>query len=784
MPDVLQVLIDTEQRRVATPRISLTAAKFDLNGLDFSNTYIEPIGGTVMLRPACLTDAWDTSNTGDTLRLSLADFGITASATEWQAANNRGAGNVRLVNQSGLTGGVRASISTMASYAKNRSWYVSFFVYNVEGQKDGDYLECGWGDDGDGSTGVSLRFKVGGIVEVWKTAVQVGTYTVSNATQPNTYASWIIIPFRRRDLLVLNIETNDGFIHTFTDISETATDPIIIPNAEFWSYVPYGSANLEIACLKFPTSGYVTSVPISLMVPPPTGATLEARVNAGVGAAVTNAMILGDSPFYGTIPDVTNKVSAFAVVKTDGTAYTPNGTIRDVLAKVTLVGNGNYTPFVYGVHAAYQATFANTSAAEEFDLTPYIVSNPPPQLTVPDDPGGVSFTFSLLQPETLNSTYVDKLLTLGNRPVKVKIGSVVVLDGVMMEPQLTDAVYDAARRLSCEVRDRTHLAQTLQFRERIPLDGLLLSSASPSVLWSNLASFLYFSFGIPLANIDQDSVGYTLPVIPGDLNDEPFNAIIDVGGNPYDELARLVSTYAAGFLWGIKPGASGLTAMFKDPDTLSTTPDYTLYRTAADAVAASKPARDVYYSYTERPLPLDANEVRVSGYDPRTKKAIQVYKVDSASQTVTTAPASRPDNWAGAPLILGLTDPRVTSIDAATRVVNAVFPRVSARYWVSNWTSEMLFKSGGVPIWRGDLVSLNGRRNVRISAMNITFNVEDGGIVAVRSASYTGGTLLNRGGVDPDSIARQQAAANFNRSIVFPGGEFIATKTSGNTVAL
>jgi hypothetical protein len=784
MPDVLTVLIDTEQRRVATPRISLTAAKFDLNGLDFSNTYIDPITGTVMLRPACLTDAWDTSNTGVTLRLALSDFGITASATEWQAANNRGAGAVRLVNQSGLTGGVRNSISTTATWTKNRSWYVSFYVYNVEGQKDGVYYECGWGNDGDGSTGVSLRFRVGGIVEVYKTAVLVGTYTVSNATQPNTYASWMVIPCRRRDLLIINIETNDGFVHTFTDIAETATNPIILPAAKFWSYVPYGSANIEVAPLQFPASGYVTSVPISLMIPPPTGATLEARVNTGVGASVTNAMILGDSPFYGTIPDVTNKVSAFAVVKTDGTAYTPDGTIRDVLAKVTLVGNGSYTPFLYGVHAAYSATFANTSAAEEFDLTPYIVDNPPPQLTVPDDPGGVSFTFSLIQPETLNSTYVDKLLTLGNRPVKVKIGSVVVLDGVMMEPVLTDGVYDAARRLSCEVRDRTHLAQTLQFRERIPLDGLLLSSASPSVLWSNIVSFLYFSFGIPLANIDQDTIGYTLPVIPGNLNDDPFNAIIDVGGNPYDELARLVSTYAAGFLWGIKPGASGLTAMFKDPDTLSSTPDYTLYRTGAAAVAASKPARDVYFTYSERPLPLDANEVRVSGYDPRAKKAIQVYKVDTASQTVTTAPASRPDNWAGAPLILGITDPRITSIDAATRVVNAVYPRVTARYWISNFTSELLFKSAGVPIWRGDLVSLNGRRNVRISAINVTFHREDANTVAVRSCSYTGGTLLNRGGSDPDGIARQQAAANFNRSIVFPGGDFIATKTSGNTVAI
>ena len=758
----------------------MTAAKFEFNGLNYSNTYIDPITGTVMLRPACLTDAWDTSNTGDTLRLGLSDFGITASPTEWQVANNRGAGNVRLINQSGLTGGVRVSISTSSSYAKNRAWFVSFYVYNVEDQKNGIYNDCGWSNTGDATTGVALRFRVGGVVEVWKDGAQVGNYTISGATQADTYASFLIIPFRRRDLLVLNIETNDGFAHTFTDIAETATDPIIIPNAKFWNYTPTGSANIEVAPVKFPTSGYVTSTSISMMVPPPVGAVLEDRVNAGVGASITNAMILGDSPFYGTVPDVTNKVSAFAVVKTDGTAYTPDGTIRDVLMKVTLVGNGTYTPFLYGVHAAYKPTFNNTNSASEFDLTPYIVREPSPVLTVPDDPGGVSFTFSLKDPETLDAGSVAKLLTIGNRPVKVKIGSNVIIDGVLLEPQLTDAVYDGARRLSCEVRDRTHLAQQLQFRERVPLDGLSLAEP-PSDQWDSIASYLYYYFGIPVANMDIDAVGFKLPVIPGNLNDDPFNANIDVGGNPYDELARLVSTYAAGFLWGLKPSATGIKAMFKDPDLLSSTPDYTLYRTGADAVADSKPARDVYYSYNERPLPLEANEVRVSGFDPRTQKAIQAYKVDAASQDPTTVPASRPDNWTGSPLVVGITDPRITSIDAATRVVTAVFPRVSARYWLSNWTSEFLLKNDGFPIWRGDLVSLDGRRDVRVSAFTVTFIVEDSGTVCVRSASYTGGTILNRGGSDPGAIAGQQSLANFNRSIVFPGGEFIARETSKST---
>lgn len=781
MPDALTVKIDTAQRRLSKPRLAMTAAKFDFNGLAYSNTYIEPVGGTVMLRPACFTDAWDTSNTGNTLRLSLADFGLTASAAEWQTANNRGAGNVRLINQSGLTGGSRAYLITSSSYAKNRAWYISFYVYNVENQKDGVYLECGWDNGGSGASGVSLRFRVGGIVEVWKDAVQVGQYTISGATQPDTYASFMVLPFRKRDLLILNIETNDGCIHTFEDIDETATDPTIISNSKFWFYVATGSINVEIAPLKFPTSGYVTSMPIAMMVPPPTGATLEARSNTGVGASIANAMIIGDQPYNGTIPDTVNKVSAFVPVKTDATAYTPDGTIRNLLMKVSLEGSGIHTPFLYGAHAAYAPTFANTSAAKEFDLTPYILRDPPPTLTVPDDPGGVSFTFTLKDPETLDASSVSKLLTLGNRPVQVKIGATVIIDGVLLEPTLTDAMYDGARRLSCEVRDRMHIAAQLQFREAIPLDGLSVSESTSVTNWDSIVRYLYYYFGVQSSDMDLEAIGFSLPVIPGGLNDQPFNANIDVGGNPYDEIARLVSTYASGFLWGLKPGGSGLVAMFRDPDSLSATPDFTLYRTATAAVAGGGDAKDLYYSYNERALALDANEVRVSGYNPRTKRAIQAYKVDAASQLVTAAPLSRPDNWVGMPLVFGLTDPRVTSDAAAARVVNSIFPRVSTRYWVSNWTSNFLIKDDGFPIWRGDLVSLDGRRDVRVSAMTVTFHVEDSGSVCVRSASYTGGTLLNRGGSDPNSIAAQQGLALFNRSLVFPGGELIARMPTSKT---
>lgn len=766
----------------------MTAEKFGFNGLLFSNTWIEPVGGTVMLQPPPINPSWHTSNSGNYQRLSLSDFGLSASPSGWNAVDNRGAGAVRLYNPTGSA----STFSTTAKYTKNRSWFVSFFTYNVENKASAIYFECGWSDTGDGSVGVSLRFWASGAVDVYKDGVAVGSYSIGiegGADISNMYADYLVIPMRRRDLLVYSITSGDGFIHTFDDIAEDEADPVIIgaasPGTKFWFSVPAsGSINVELAVLKYPTSGYVTSLPISLSVPPPVGATLEPRVNGQPGVSITNAYIFGDPPYNGTVPDTTNKISAFAVTRTDGSAYTPDATIRDILMKVTFAGDGNYTPFLYGAHAAYAAIFEDTDDSEEFDITGYIMRNPSPTLSVPDDPGGAEFRFTIWKPETLESSDVALLTTLGNRPVRVKIGSNIMMEGVMIEPEFDDSFYDEGARLHCTVKDQLHLASTLQFRERIPLDGLYLSdTADGTNYWASVVQFLAYSGSIANANMDLDDVGFTLPAVPKDGQQEAFSCFIDIGSNPYEELARQVGTYAAGFVWRMKPQGSAAAPkfIFKDPDTLSATPDYTLYRTGDDAIAASKPATDVYWSYSDRPLPIEANEVRVTGYDPRAKQVISAYSIDDASQDPTTAPSARPTNWTGTPLVFGVIDGRFTSQDACNRTVAAIFPRVSARYYISQFTSEMLFKADGAPVWPSDLVSLNGRRDVRISAMTVEFVTEDSTFVA-RNATYSGGAILNRGGYGTESIVAAQMRAAMSKTFVYGGSELIATKTPGVTV--
>jgi hypothetical protein len=113
--------------------------------------------------------------------------------------------------------------------------------------------------------------------------------------------------------------------------------------------------------------------------------------------------------------------------------------------------------------------------------------------------------------------------------------------------------------------------------------------------------------------------------------------------------------------------------------------------------------------------------------------------------------------------------------------VAAIFPRVSARYYISQFTSEMLFKTSGAPVWPSDLVRLDGRRDVRISAMTVEFVTEDSTFVA-RNVTYTGGAIMNRGGYGTESIVAAQLRAAISKTFVYGGSEFIAAQTPAVTV--
>lgn len=772
----LSVVLNNAQRRIDTERVAVTAAGLDFNGGIYSNTWIDPVTYTAMLRPAPLFAAWHTTGTGIYSRLTLSDFGLT---TGWSTKGDKTAGQTRLFKPDGM--GASSAIST-STYGENRGFFASFFAFTVGNDARAVYFECGWGNSGVYTSGVSLRVYASGVVEIWKDGAFLADYSlglVGGQQLANKYNDLILLPMRRRELLVLNLTTGDGFTHVFTDIDETDTSPTITPDEAFWFYVPNNSTvDVEIAPLQFQTSGYLNTNIYSFGTIPQTGQILETFTNAAPAAGVTNAKIYGDEPFAGT-----SAISAVTVKQVDGTTnFTPNGVLSQCRVRVDFTSSGTHTSFLYGLHLAYAGSFVNTDDSEEFDITSFITEA---TLDVPDDPGGVRFSMRINQPQLLAQDVPD-ILSGENIPAKVMLGTNVLLDGVTLPLKFEVAVDDEAQFADLTIVDRTYGLQRYSIRDRIPLDGFQLSHATTFSAVRFLGAFT----GANRFNLD--TITYNLGAIPPKQCGE-FNFTVSVGSNPFQEIQNLATSVGAGTVWGIKPGyITGETAgvdpyqpvlFWRDPANFSATPDYTLYPTEVDALAAMADATDLYYEYREEPLELEANEVRAVGLDPRKNMPITAYKKDTASQDPTTAPSLRPTNWVGEPRVIAYSDPRFTSVDTLTRVVDSVYDIVTTRRILSEFGSKMLFKTTAEPVWRGDLVRIKDiyvggstDRDVRINSMRVEFVAEHSG-VTVRQATYTGGAILGIGGTGLDQIKNRYRMKTARTSIerLITGAESIRT---------
>jgi hypothetical protein len=755
MLDALTVLINTAQNRVATPRITATVA-----GTEWQSEYtspdiwIAPVVDTVCLRPNCLYFNWHLYGTGFYARRGLSSWNLPGASSDWKTHEVKsGTGPVRIYNPAGMS----APAYSTTPNRRNAGMFVSFYCFNVGNDAPRAYFHCGWSDTHGYTAGRSVLFWANGKVDVYSDNVLVGSYTLGNkaGSQSTNYADYILLPMRRRELYVYCITSGDAFVHVFEDIAEDEEEPIITAEEDFWWYVPSegttATVDVEIADLQFIQTATAVSQPIRLARNTDGWTPFNEWTNEGAATGIANARVFADKSFRGTGTEPV--VSDVHLVKADNSGDFVGGTAADdTLCRMSLTITADdllYTPFVYWAHVAQVAEVVQTDDSEQFDITPYIVGEA--TLDVPDDPGGVSFRCSLQLPETLDATYVAKLLTVTNRPALVKIGEVVLLDGVTMPGEFVDELTDETRRFSLEIRDRMHTMQSAQIRERLPLSGFDLCKPSGT----SAVGLLYSLVAYEPEECDLDDVDYRIDqVVSQSATDIPY--LIDVGAKPYEELDQLVSRYATGFFWGVWPQSSGMPKpVFRDSAGLSDTADATLYRSEADAVTAGVSPDKVFYTFKRTPLEVEANEVWATGFDPRRQLAVRSFAVDAAAQDPAVAPSDQADNWSGEPRIMGVIDPRLTSQAACDKVVSTVFPVVSARYFVGELTSDMLWKSDGAPVWRGSKIECAGRMASRVAAMSIRFILENSEGV-VREATYTLGPALSAGGRNASEIRAVQ----------------------------
>jgi hypothetical protein len=410
-----------------------------------------------------------------------------------------------------------------------------------------------------------------------------------------------------------------------------------------------------------------------------------------------------------------------------GSAFSADGTNIEARLRMTLTtSNAGYTPTGYGAQLAYAGTFADTDGSEEFEATDYFTRA---VLSVPDDPTGVAWDLEIKEPDILAAD-VPNIQRATNTPILFEFGGVTLTDGIINTPDWSLAALDEASRVALDASDTFKLAESYRFAEPIPLDALPLE---------NVITFFAAHCGIEASDITVSSTALDLARnTVGDTNQ--WSIQVEPGDSAGEWIQRIHDDYAGTWLYGIRPKSGGGIEFFStDPADLGTTALITLYPSDALAVSvgsftALQIPKHVYINLGLETLEPEATEVRVTGVDLRTKRLLQAFKVDTAAEDATTAPASRPPNWVGCKRRYGLPLDEATTQAVVNQVCLLMFNRLSPTRELAEFETKTLLvdPADDRPLWRGDNVRLYGQGIYRIISFGAEFIIQDGTNYIVR----------------------------------------------------
>lgn len=757
VPGPFSLIFDHEQSRVQQNPLFVTIKGLLWNGGIFEDAWIDPIMHTLMLRPMCkYGGVWGTSNSGIFARPTISAYEFENSGY-WVAKE-------QIVGAGEFMGTLEATapigyVRTATAPGLNRGVNVAFFKYNAGEQGILGYF--GWDDtdttyDGSAIGGIVYA---DGTITIYKAGAIVAEGKIGIPMSQNVPVEFMLLPMRTRELLILGA-TDQGFRVVFDDIEEDDSSPEIVPAEKFW-FKPVATATkceVQITPLAFEETGYANSVVASFPKPPASGATATVWANP-VFTGITSANVYGVTAFAGT-----TDVTSVELVETDGsTAFVADGLLNSARLKITMEGDGSYTPFIYGAVFAFDGETGLTNDTEEADLDDYIL-----ELVIEqgDDPWGMHVSVVIKEPDAGEST-VAKLKTIGKRPGKLECDGLVLVDGRYGEPRYVDGLTDELKSVALSLMPITAQLRAYQFRDEFPFDGYLLSDSTGDCAIRTIALMA----GLSDSQLLLSDETFTLPEIGGETCEE-FNISIPPGDDGQQAIEALHSKFAADWFIGMRWTASGPKFAFLHPDDLDDTPVMTVYREVADAVGAGAPDTAVYSELEQETEEVAANEIIVIGQDPRTKEVVQVYAIDEAAQDCTTAPSLRPDNWSGEPDLYVVKDNRLRRQSDCERLVAALVPIVMAKRTLGEfYCPEMLWYNsdpGGtdvmLPVQRGDTVTLDGYGDVLITGLSvhIVMNV-DGSMVT--NARYTFGGFTNAGGTSLAEI-QQRNKARYSLSLL------------------
>lgn len=703
----LSVTFDHAQRRLQSDQLIAFAEADEFTGPVWDSVWNEPVSHRLLLRPYVMdsTGAWTTTDSGNYAKLALTDIGSPAG---WEERADQHIKGKWLCKKDSSAGG---SASTTASYSKNRGFYFAFFGYGAGGR----FIQarCGWNSSASLSGGVGLEIWNDGTIDVYKdgTKFQTGKVcgTSGGSTQQNQLFELLLLPYAHREMLIMSPSAGDGFNAIFDDIDEDDTNPTITPAGHFWFEIVVGAVQVMLAPLKFPSSGYATSDKLNFLDPPQTGEALENYDNLPWPGSSHAYLIYGD-PAY-----VSTQSASATLVKWDGTtAFVPNSVQVNTRIKLTLTtSDTGYTPTIYGALLSYPALFADTSAAEQYDATGYMESV---SLSVPESPSGVAMDLKIGRCVDLE-THVHAVQSQPCRPVNIQVGSVGLLNGIASTPKVHTLSHDGATWMELEVRDRWKLLEDYVFTDRFAYDGWI---------FEEFVKFLVRKSGLASSHISVSTSGFNFPQARG-TRGEFFSNEVQPGDKAAEVLTRIMEDFATDWWYGFRYAAGGVEFFAYSPADLPGVASITLYETSSEAVAAGHATPDEYNKYQirefrEQVLEPLANEIRITGYDSKTKRPIQAYKVDAASQNPTTVPSSRPDNWVGNIRHSALVDPALSTQAAVNWACDTAYNELTVAPVIAEWKSDFLLSDiTGAVLWRGSLVEIAGRGTYRINSFGCDF---------------------------------------------------------------
>ncbi|OYT70807.1 MAG: hypothetical protein CFK49_07005 [Armatimonadetes bacterium JP3_11] len=687
--------MDFAEPRLLYDRLAVIATGKEWDAARSQDVWVDPVTYTLMLRPLPLTPEWQTSASSPYNRLRLSDTN-RASDSNFREYQRGFSGNY-WIHAAGLPdddANARA-IQTTATYPKNQAWYVAahFYAYTAEQRVA---LECNWLQGT--QAGVGLRFWSDGRVDVYRGQDYLGSVDLrSNTPQQSStpvqslqnqdfYA--LLIPCRRRSLLIL---TSIGCAeYVFDDLDPDASSPEITPQGAFRLYVPTGTITLQFAPLKYRTSGYALSTVREFRYAPSTGRTVDTTV-------------------YYDMQGRTGLSVSGSLRKVDNSAdFTPDGNLKQGRIRVQLTGDGSWTPFAYGAASVIAPEFASTPNA------PVSLINRTRTLAIsigaePEDAVMEAECQWLASDALQDNRGVEFVWTHPLYAVDVPL-----FRGRAYPPDLIPAEGSFEARFRLAAKDLWRVLADAILFDPTPLDGLEVGQAIRQ---------LCHQAGLPDSLLDLGDTGVLLPTTAAQGGGE-WAVYPKVGDSAGEWVRRLWQSYAWDWFLGFKPTPSGWKLVFRPYDD---TTRVDVYLTSQEAQVAQGAAwlwhtvQDLRHDLIEP----EANEVIVTGWDPNARRPIQAIYRDYASMDSTLAPASRPNNWIGAPRRYGWVDYTITRLADAERVRDYLANKLTVRRYLAEWTSLLLtYVQGGVrlPVWRGDVVGIvegNIRHKYRVLSLDI-----------------------------------------------------------------